>query len=181
LVEREHDVMEANLMVTHLPVWGARRLVLQDLRNALAGRVRLVAARFNVMLLSVDYDDPYLAVRDLRGSLPRDTLILRVIPVHRIVIPPEAERIREAVGELLSRAPPGSFAVRLEGRVLVGGREVPRSEAVKIIAEAGGGRPVNLDSPDILVLVKPFRLQRLRGAAVYVGPPDGVLSTAREG
>ncbi len=167
-----------NLLVTHLPVWGGRRLALEDLRTALKGRVRLVAAHFNVMLLSVDYDDPVQAVEDLRSSLPKGTVILRAIPVHRVVSPPELGEVARVVRELLSRAPPGSYAIRLEGRLEDSGREVSRDEAVKVIAE-GIERPVNLGSPDVLVLVKRFRLRRLRGAVIYVGPPRGVYSAVK--
>ncbi|MCE4611856.1 MAG: THUMP domain-containing protein [Desulfurococcales archaeon] len=169
---------EVNLLVTHLPVWGGRRLALEDLRTALRGRVRLVASHFNVLLLSVDYEDPLEAVEDLRRGLPRDTVVLRAIPVHRIVAPPEVEDVARVVKEILSRAPPGSFAVRLEGRLLREGREISRDEAVKVLADPVD-RPVNLSNPDILVLVKRFRLKRLVGAAIYVGPPRGVLSTAK--
>ena len=172
------ELESVNLLVTHLPVWGGRRLALEDLRTALKGRVRLVASHFNVLLLSVDYEDPLEAVEDLRRGLPRDTVILRAIPIHKIITPPEVKDVARAVKEILSKAPPGSFAIRLEGRLLQGGREVSRDEAVRILADSVE-RPVNLSNPDVLVLVKRFRLRKLVGAAVYVGPPSGILSTTR--
>ncbi len=172
------DLLKVNMIVSHVPVRGGWRLVLEDLRNSLKGRIKLVARKHNVLYLEVDYEDPVDAVEDLRGLLPSDTLILRAIPVHAVVHPPEASLIREAVRELLNERPPGSFAIRLEGKVDMGGRAAGRMEAVKVIAEASD-RPVNLDSPDILVLVKPFRIGGFRGAAVYVGPPSGIFSAAR--
>lgn len=166
---RRRSIYEANLIASFLPYREYRDVAIEDLRYAL-GEVYIIATRMNVIFARASYKDPIELRRRLEERLPEDTPVLRVIPVTRIV-PAEVEEVRKAVHSLLTAERPGSFAIRLEARLLREGREIPRMEAVKIIAE-GIERRVDLGRPDILVLVKPFRVREGRLAAIYVGPPE---------
>ncbi|WP_158298272.1 THUMP domain-containing protein [Aeropyrum pernix] len=175
---RRRSIYEANLIASFLPYREYKDVAVEDLRYAL-GEVYIIATRMNVIFARASYEDPLELRRRLERRLPEDTPVLRVIPVMRIV-PAEVEDVKKAVHSLLATQKPGSFAIRLEARLLREGREIPRMEAVKIIAE-GVNRSVDLGRPDILVLIKPFRLREGRLAAIYVGPPDGVFSSLKRG
>jgi len=122
--------------------------------------------------------DPDRAVDMIRGSIGRDTVILRVIPVYRVV-DPNIEAVKRAVDDLMLQAGDGSFAVRVDGYLRdEEGRLMHRRDAAIRIAE-GIERRVDLGNPDILVYVKVVRIRGRYSAAVFVGPPSLVLSTAK--
>jgi len=176
-LRRRRPLPRFNLVVSHLPGLHARRLAREELRAALGGeRVRFPVQGQSVTLAEY-LGDPLEAVEALRRGLPEDTVILKVVPALRVV-EPEVDAVKRAVDELLSSAPPGSFAVRVQGRLLRGGQPLGSMEAVKLLAE-GVERPVNLGSPDVLVFVRVVSLKGVKAAAVYVGRPEGVLSLAR--
>lgn len=166
-----------NLVVSHLPGLHARRLVREELRAVLGYDKVWFPVQGQSLTLAEYRGDPLKAVEELRRGLPEDTVILKVVPVLRVV-EPDVEAVKAAVDELLSRAPQGSFAIRLQGRLLKGGKPLGSIETVKILAE-GIDRPVDLRSPDVLVYVRVVSVKRVRAAAVYVGSPSGVLSLAR--
>ncbi len=166
-----------NLVVSHLPGLHARRLVREELRSVLGYDRVWFPVQGQSLTLAEYRGDPLEAVELLRKGLPEDTVILKVVPALRVV-EPEVEAVKRVVDELLASAPEGSFAVRLQGRLLRGGRPLGSMEAVRLLAE-GVPRPVNLRSPDVLVLVRVVNVRGVRAAAVYVGRPSGVLSLAR--
>ncbi len=170
--QRDSRVMaKFNLIVTHLPGLPNKRDAIRHL-TWLLDDVEIVDSRPNILLARVP--DPEEAVARLRRSLPRDTPILRVIPVHAITYP-RVEHVKRVVDDLLSRAPPGSFAIRIDGHLLDSeGRMMHRTDSAIVLAE-GVERPVNLSGPDVLVYIKVVRYRRGYLAAVYVGPPSGIL------
>jgi len=164
------------LIVTHVPGYFERREAVSELRSIL-GVVEVVSRYNNVLLLW--HPRPLEAVNILRRSLPKSTPILRVIPVLDVRRPLVTE-VREAVHKLLTRAPRGSFAIRIDGYLVdEDGRLMHRLDAVKFIAE-GVERPVNLESPDVLVYIKVVGRPAHKAAAIYVGPREGILSIPRE-
>lgn len=170
-------MQEFNLLATHLPGYYARRRAVEELGEAV-GSLRVVWRWQNIIYAWVP--DPRGAVRRAASSLPGNTVVLRVIPVDAVVEPVIGE-IRRVVRGLLERAPPGSFAVRVDGHpVDESGRMMHRRDAAIALAE-GVDRPVNLSAPDVLVYVKILRYRRGYKAAVYVGPPGGILSTVKRG
>jgi len=165
-----------NLIVTHLPGWPNARDAERQLYWLLRD-VEVVYRAPNIILARVP--DPRDAVARLRRALPRETPILRVIPVDEVVYP-RVDEVREAVHRLLGEAPEGSFAIKLDGH-LYGeeGERLHKIDAIRIIAE-GLDRPVNLSDPDVLVYIKVVRYRGGYLAAIYVGPPDGILSVVKE-
>ena len=164
-----------NLVVTHLPGYPNKREAIRHL-TWLLDDVEIIDSRPNIILARVP--DPDDAVARLRRSLPRGTPILRVIPVHAVTYP-KVEEVREVVHRLLRERGRGSFAIRIDGHLLDSeGRQMHKVDAAVVIAE-GVGLPVNLSSPDTLVYIKVLRFRRSYVAAIYVGPPSGILSTAK--
>ncbi len=165
-----------NLIVTYLPGYYERREALDELRWIL--EVFDIVDRYqNVLLLWVPR--PLDAVERLRRRLPEDTPIQRVIPVNAVV-PPLVNRVKEVVHELLTSAPEGSFAIKIDGHLVDGdGNLMHRVDSARFIAE-GVERPVNLKKPDVLVYIKVVGRPGRKRAAVYVGPPRGILSVVRE-
>jgi len=165
-----------SLIVTHIPGWRERREAIDEVRYIL-GSVEYVGGYQNVLLFWAPR--PLEAVEVLREKLPRWTPILRVIPVLDVV-PPRVDSVRESVHRLLARAPPGPFAIRIDGYLLdADGRLMHRIDAIKVIAE-GVERPVNLKTPAVLVYIKVVGRPAHKRAAIYVGPPRGILSVPRE-
>ncbi len=165
-----------NLIVTHLPGRPMARDAERHLVWLLPG-IRIVYREPNIILAS--HPDPRDAVARLRRSLPRDTPILRVVPLDEVTGTSVSE-VRGAVHRLLARAPEGSYAIRLDGHLEDGeGRRMHKIDAIRIIAE-GVERPVNLDNPDVLVYIKVVRFRRGYVAGIYVGPPSGILSVVKE-
>ncbi|MEB3780639.1 MAG: THUMP domain-containing protein [Desulfurococcales archaeon] len=165
-----------NLIVSHLPGATAKREAIMELRRALNDEIEIVATQPNLIFARVR--DPDKAVEIIRNSIERNTVILRVIPVYRVV-DPNIEAVKKAVDDLMLQAGNGSFAVRVDGYLRdEEGRLMHRQDAVIRIAE-GIEREVNLDDPDILVYVKVVRLRGRYSAAVFVGPPSLILSTAK--
>ncbi len=164
-----------NLIVTHLPGFPNKRDAMRHLQWLLDD-IEIVESRPNILLVRVS--DPGLAVERLRRSLPRDTPILRVVPVHAVTYP-RVDEVKNVVDRLLSRAPPGSFAVRIDGHLLDSERKMMHKTDAAIVIADGIERPVNLSNPDILVYVKVVRYRRSYLAAIYVGPPSGILRVAK--
>lgn len=165
-----------SLVVTHIPGWHERREALDEVRHIL-GSVEYVGGYNNVLLLWTPR--PLEAVERLRVGLPKWTPILRAIPVLDVV-PPRVDAVRESVHRLLPSSPPGPFAIRIDGYLVdADGRLMHRLDSIKIIAE-GIERPVNLRRPSVLVYIKVVGRPAHRRAAIYVGPPRGILSVPRE-
>lgn len=164
-----------NLIVTHLPGRPNARTAERQLVWLLPS-IRIVFRMPNIILAKTP--DPRDTVARLRRSLPRDTPILRVIPVD-LVVEARVDTVREAVHRLLAKAPEGTYAIRIDGHLQdTEGRLMHKIDSIKVIAE-GIERRVNLDNPDILVYIKTVRY-RGRKAAIYVGPPSGILSTVKQ-
>ncbi|GAB6147937.1 hypothetical protein JCM10135_04780 [Stetteria hydrogenophila] len=165
-----------NLIVTHLPGLPMRREAVRQL-EALVDEFRVVG--YGQSIIYGVAPDPFRAVEEFRRSMPRSTPILRIIPVNDVV-KPYIDAVRRSVHTLLSRHPEGSVAVRIDGHLLdENGRVMHRRDAAVAIMN-GIERPVNLRSPDVLVYIKVTRLRRWRVAAIYTGPPSGILSTVKE-
>ena len=175
-----------NLIVAHEPWPPARREALHTLRSLLgAGNVRLFASPPSLLLLKVPdpYQVPGLLYRELGPSTP----ILRAIPLEGETPPyveDAAEIVRDMVAEKageLGGSP--SFAIRLEGHLYRRDdmARLHKDEAIRIIAR-NIDLPVNLSSPDILVLIKVVRVERAqRYAGIMVGRPGDIFSRARLG
>ncbi len=170
-----------NLIVAHEPGYYASREALRSIRSILGG-VRLFAAPQSLLLLSVD--NPYEAVAKLASNLPNDSVILRAIPLDAVTTP-YLQDVDRAVKKLLADkygAEPGkAFAIRLEGHLVdeATGRRLHKDEAIKVLA-SGIDRPVDLDNPDILVLVKVVRASRgLYYSGIMVAPPCAIYSRAK--
>ncbi len=173
-----------NVIVAHEPGrWGFRE-ALRFVKNVLPGVVVFDTPR-NLLLLKVG--DPFGAVRRIAESADVDSPVLRAIPLDGEVpafVEDVVDVVRELVGLKASRlGGRPSFAVRVEGRLYSreGGGPVSSVDAVRAIAEPVD-LPVNLRSPDLLVLVKVVRLSRSqRYAGVMVADPGSVFSRARLG
>ncbi len=124
-------------------------------------------------------NEPLEAVEAARKSLPKNTPILRIIPIDDAV-KPYIDAVKRSVHRLLSKWPEGAVAVRIDGYIMdESGRIMHRRDAAIAIME-GVERPVNLKNPDVLIYIKVTRLGRGRVAAIYVGPPRGILSVVKE-
>ncbi len=164
-----------NLIITHLPGWPNARDAERQL-SWLLDEVEVVHRAPNIILARVP--DPRDAVARLSRSLPEGTPILRVIPVDAVVYP-KVDEVRKVVHELLSKAPEGTYAIKLDGHLYdEEGNRMHKIDSIQVIAD-GIERRVNLSSPDLLVYIKVVRYRRGHLAAVYVGPPEGILSTVR--
>ncbi len=165
-----------NLIVTHLPGGPAKREAIMELRRLLNDEVEIVSTAPNIVFARVR--DPDEAVKRIREGLDSGSTILRVIPVYRVV-DPNIEAVKRAVDDLLLQADRGSFAVKVDGYLRdEEGKLMHRRDAAIRIAE-GVDRPVDLKNPDILVYVKVVRIRGRYSAAVYVGPPKGIVSVAK--
>ncbi|KSW12252.1 hypothetical protein CF15_05745 [Pyrodictium occultum] len=170
-----------NMIVAHEPGYYSMRRALREIEGIL-GRVRVFDAPRSLLLLKVD--DPYDAVARLARGLSEDSVVLRAIPVD-LEVAPYVDYVAEAARELLySKSSGGSaFAIRLEGRLYdrKTGRLLHKRDAIEAIAD-GIDLPVNLEEPDLLVLVKVVRVHRsLSYAAIMVAPPCSIYSRARRG
>ncbi len=165
-----------NLVVSHLP----GRIMAREAEKHLVWLlrdVRIVYRMPNLILARVG--DPRDAVTRLRRSLPDSTPILRVVPLD-YVTEPVVSKVRRVVHGLLEEAPEGSYAIRLDGHLLdEHGRMMHKIDSIRIIAE-GIERPVNLTAPDLLVYIKVVKYRVGYLAGIYVGPPNGILSTVKE-
>ncbi len=177
-VGRERGVyVPFNLIVTHLPGYPNKRDAIRQL-SWLLDDIEIVDSRPNILLAKVP--DPDSAVASLRRSLPENTPILRIIPVHAVAYP-KVESVRPVVHELLRKQPQGSFAIKLDGHLYDSeGRMMHKVDAITVIAD-GIDRPVRLKKPDILVYIKVVRYRRSYLAAIYVGKPEGILSASKRG
>ncbi len=165
-----------NLVITHLPGWPHARDAEKHLYWLLDG-VEIVYRAPNIILARVD--DAKGSVERLRRSLPASTPILRAIPVDEVTYPRVSD-VKEAVHGLIENAPPGSYAIKLDGHLYDdNGELMHKIDSIKVIAD-GIERPVDLTNPDILVYIKVVKYRRGRLAAIYVGPREGILSTVKE-
>jgi len=163
-----------NLIVTHLPGYDEKRQALRQI-HWLLDDYEVIDSRPNILLLKVS--DPIAAAERLRRSLPAETPILRIIPVIETVYP-SVEEVRDTVHRLMEGRE-GSFAIKLDGHLYDSeGRMMHKLDAIKVIAE-GIENPVNLSSPDTLVYIKIVKYRGRYLAAVYVGKPEGIVSTSK--
>ncbi|ALL01186.1 hypothetical protein Pyrde_1138 [Pyrodictium delaneyi] len=167
-----------NLIVAHEPGYYSMRRALREIESIL-GRARVFDAPRSLLLLKVS--DPYDAVRRIAREVTEDSAILRAIPID-LEVPPYVDYVASTAKELLSAKADRStrFAIRLEGRLYdrETGRLLHKRDAIEIIAD-GIELPVDLDNPDLLVLVKVVRVHRSLGyAAIMVAPPCAVYSRA---
>ena len=169
-----------NLIVSHEPGLHNMRRALREIEHILGRRVTVFDSPISLLLLSVD--NPYSVVSKLAQDLPPDTVVLRAIPLDRVVSP-YLEDVSEAVWSLVEKKSSTSdrFAIRLEGKlysrkegILLGSRE-----AIDYIASKIDLR-VDLSNPTLLVLVKTVRVYRsLHYAGIMVAPPTSVFSRAK--
>jgi tRNA acetyltransferase TAN1 len=164
-----------NLIVSHYPGLREARRTVSVVKSVVRG-ARVIDTPHSLVLFKVE--DPFEAVTRIVERVDLEqTPILRLIPVDANTRP-YVSHVRSAVAWLADKIPEGaSFAIRLEGRLLDdSGNPLHKLDAVKLIAEVVD-RPVNLRSPDYLVLVKTVSLSYgQRYAAIMVAPPSYVVS-----
>jgi tRNA acetyltransferase TAN1 len=172
-----------NLIVAHEPGYYASREAMRTIRSVL-GAVRLFAAPQSLLLLSVD--DPYKAVAKLARELTDDSVILRAIPLDAVSSPyldDVDKTVKKTLQEKYGSKNGKTFAIRLEGHLVdnESGRLLHKDEAIRYLAK-GIELPVNLDNPDILILVKIVRASKgLYYAGIMVAPPCSIYSRAKGG
>jgi len=167
-----------NLIVAHEPGYNSMRKALREIESII-GRARLFDAPRSLLLLKVE--DPYDAVKRIAREVSDDSVILRAVPID-LEVSPYVDYVAAAVKDLLkSKASENTrFAIRLEGKLYnrETGKLLHKREAIEAIAE-DIDLPVDLDNPDILVLIKVVRVHRSLGyAAVMVAPPCAIYSRA---
>ncbi len=170
-----------NLIVAHEPGYYASREAMRIIRSIL-GRVRLFAAPQSLLLLNVD--QPYSAVARLASNIPANSVILRAIPLDAVTTP-YLRDVDKTLKTVIERkgliGNDKTFAIRIEGHLVdeETGRRLHKEEAIKVLAK-GISMPVNLDSPDILMLIKVVRASRgLYYAGIMVAPPCAIYSKAK--
>jgi len=171
-----------NLIVTHYPGYDNYSVARHQLTEALE-RYEIVDTSQSIMLLLVD--NPYRAVEVLKERIPRDTPILRIIPVDAVV-DVYVERIGPVARDVLYRKSSSStetFMLRVDGRLYRrSDGDVVRlhtSEAIEYIASFID-RPVNLKNPNWIIYVKVVKLYRTTElASITVARPDQIVSFAR--
>ena len=169
-----------NLIVAAEPRWPGPRRALSLVKDIL-GQAIVFDTPKSLILLRVD--NPYEAVEKLAANLGPEDPVLRAVPLDGetpAYVEDVAEAVRSLVEEKAGAGKP-SFAIKIEGhlRSRETGDTLHNIDSVKIIAE-GIDLPVNLDNPDLLVLVKVVRLGRgQRYAGIMVAPPGSIYSRAR--
>ena len=172
----DYQLPQFNLIVTHLPGKPAKVKAIRDLKEALGDFV-IVDSRPNIIISLVD--NALGAVKLLRERLPRDTPILRVIPVSSVTLI-IVDYVEKSVRSLVERAEGATFAIRLDGKLYDSeGRVLGWREAIERIA-SGINKKVNLSNPDILVYIKTVKVKGRSYAAIYEGSPQGIMSTVKE-
>lgn len=172
-----------NLIVTHYPGYDNYAVVRHQLAEVLENH-EIVDTSQSIMFLLVE--DPYQAVEILRERLPKDTPILRIIPVDAVV-DVYVERIGPKARDILYRNSSNekeTFMIRVDGRLYRRSNgnvvRLHTSEAIEYIASFID-RPVNLKRPDWVIYVKAVRLYRTTElASITVARPDQIVSLARE-
>jgi len=170
-----------NLIVAAEPAYPGPQRALR-LVKTLLGNPMVFDTPKSLILLRVD--DPYAAVQQLEKQLGPDDPVLRAVPLDGETTP-YVEDVAEAVKHLVAEKAAGgrpSFAVKIEGHLYSRetGERLHSADAVRIIAD-GIDLPVNLDNPDLLVLVKVVRVGRAqRYAGIMVAPPASIYSRARK-
>lgn len=163
-----------NLIVTHLPGPHFKRRSREILEQLLD--VVIIESRPHIILCRVP--DPLKAIEILRKNLTPRSPILRVIPVIAVTRP-RLDDVKRIVLEAISKQPEGSFAIRIDGKLYSStGEPLSKMDAIKAIAEEIDRR-VDLKNPDVIVYIKLTRFRGRRWAAIYVGRPEYILSTAR--
>ncbi len=157
-----------NLVIIHEPGPDNWRWARNQLRQVLGSEGRLFASYQSVMLYSVD-GDPHQVADRLRESLKGATPVIRVIPVDHVV-EPYLDSVVNVVKDLAVRMPEGSsFRITLQGHLigedLRGRRRLMHTiDSIREIAKYVD-RPVDLESPDWVILIKVVRISRSRRAA----------------
>jgi len=158
-----------NLIVIHEPGSDNWRWVRNQLRQLLGSSARYISSYQSVILYSVD-GDPHVVAEDIRGKLAvSGTPVIRVIPVD-VVVEPYIDKVVEAVKELAVKIPPNdTFRITMQGHIFgytsEGRRYLMHTlEAIKEIAEYVD-RPVNLENPSWVLLIKVVKFMRGRRLA----------------
>lgn len=168
-----------NLLVAVEPSWWERRRALELVRS-LVPSARLFAETPSLLFFKVE--KPYETVRLLSEKLTTDDPVLRIIPIDAVT-PPYPSHVAKAAAQLVRERArrEWSFAVKLEGHLFdeETGRRLHKADAIRVIAD-NIELKVNLDNPDLLVLVKVVRVSRsLYYAAIMAAPPCAIYSRAR--
>ncbi len=175
MVNNKGETILFNMIVTHIPGYPMRRETIMQLRWIL-DRVDVLGYEHNKLYLRVT--DPREAVDQIRNNIPEKTPILKVVPVDAVV-EPSLEHVINKVQDLVGKTPEGTIAVKVDGYLEHKGRLMHRPEAASEIG-AALNRRVNLRNPDVLVYIKVTRYRGRYVAAIYVGPPTGILSIVKE-
>lgn len=168
-----------NLIVTHEPTYVNYKWALEQLRDII-GRFNIIDVSQSRVLLRVE--DPYKAVDLIRDKLPRDTPILRVIPVD-LVLEPFVEDVAKAAWNLSSKIPANAtFRITLEGGHLYWrdtNLMAHTIDAIKYIA-SNIDRRVKLRDYDWVVYIRVLRLHKhVEVAALTVAPAKYIFSKAK--
>ena len=168
--------IDFNLMITHEPSYQNYKWAMDQITSIL-GHVVVIDAIQSRILLKVN--DPYNALELLTQYLPRDTPILKIIPVDEVV-DPYVEDVANVVWDLADSKIPkeSTYRITLEGRHLYwksNGSIAHREEAIKYIASKID-RPVNLKNYEWIVYIKVLRLHRRERASITVAPTKYIFS-----
>jgi len=169
------------LIVTHYPGYDNYSVARHQVAEVLE-RATVVDSGPSIFFLLVD--DPYKAVSLLREKLPRETPILRVVPVDAVV-DVFVDRVGATARDVLysKSKPEEAFAVKLDGRLYARSEgSVKRLSTMEAVVRIASyiERPVRLKNPDWLVYVKTVKLYRTTElASITVARPQDILSFAK--
>lgn len=170
-----------NLIVIHEPGTDNWRWARNQLREVLGTSGRIITSYQSVILYNVE-GDPHQVADSLRAALKGSgTPIIRVIPVD-YVVEPYVDEVAEVVKEAAVRIPEGSsFRITLQGHLIGVGPDGRRRfmhsiDSIKEIAKYVE-RPVDLENPDWVILIKVVKISRgRRMAAVALLRPAELIN-----
>ncbi len=167
-----------NLIVTHEPSYANYKWALDQLKNILE-KFNIVDVSQSRIILRVS--DPYEAVEKIIEKLPKDTPILRVIPVD-IVIEPYVEDVAEIVWKYYTKIPPNAtFRITLEGRHLYwrNNKIAHTDEAIRYIASKIN-RKVDLRNYEWEIYIRVLKIHKhVEVASITIAPAKYIFSKAK--
>ncbi len=162
--------MVFSLIVTHEPGIDNYRWARNQLRQIAGTKLRYVSSYQSVILYDLD-EDPHEVAREIREALKGvGTPIIRVIPIDYVTDPYISDVVEVIKESIAPKIPEGTkFRVTLEGHLYVVREDGSRVrmhtiDAVREIARYID-RPVDLENPELVVLVKVVKYMRGRRKA----------------
>lgn len=167
-----------NLIITHEPTYVNYKWA-RDQLEFMLDNIRIVDTSPSRILAYVD--DPYKAVNIIREKIPKDTPILKVIPIDAVTEP----YVEDVAKEVWNRAEkiPGdkTFRITMQGHLYwrSTGLRARTIDAINYIAEKIN-RKVKLKEPDWIIYIKVLRVFRYQEvAAITVTPIEYILSIVK--